>query len=294
VRYNGGMRIAFIGDVHGRALHAVAALALLQQRLDAPVDAAVQVGDFGYPDVSRADAPTQRYLAVDPSEGELERVMRADGALADALRALRARLGVPVRFLRGNHEDFDWLRTLAERHPAGSAPVDPFDLFHYVPDGRVLDLDGVRVGFLGGVEELPGDSGIDGSVYETMMALQPGAIDVLVTHEGPYGSSTGYTGDVHGARLITDLVATLQPAYHVFGHAHQPFGPARAGRTVQLGLDALVASRLWQPEARGLKAGCLALLDTARGELRAVRDDWLAAFPTPPFDFEAWAAAELR
>jgi hypothetical protein len=65
------MLIGFIGDMHGRAFHALAAILTLQEKLGSRFDMIIQVGDFGYPDTSRVDAATQRYLSVDPAEQEL-------------------------------------------------------------------------------------------------------------------------------------------------------------------------------------------------------------------------------
>lgn len=287
------MRIAFVGDVHGRAFHALAAVATLQAGLSARFDLIVQVGDFGFPDPERADEAGKRYLAADPAEADLSRLLAATGPRAEALARVRESLGQPVLFVRGNHEDVRWLNGLAVDRATQAAPADPFDLFRYVPDGTVLDLEGIRVAFLGGVEELPGDAAIDRTAYASLLQLPRGAVDLLVTHEGPYGSSRGYHGDALGSRLMTELVAKLQPAFHVFGHAHQCIGPERLGKTIYLGVDALVASAIWQPDAQGLKPGCLAVLDTETCALAHVTDDWLVAFPKP-FDLDRWAEAALE
>ncbi len=279
--------IAFVGDVHGRIFHAFAALLELQARLGHGFDAIIQVGDLGYPDLERADEPTRRYLAVDPAEGELAPLMERASDQDEALKSIRTKLGTPMLFVRGNHEDFDWLRGLPVDDISRTAPIDPFDLLRYVPDGAVLDLAGARIAFLGGVEEFEGPPGIDDAAYQSLLDRGPGTLNVLVTHEGPYGCSQGYRGDIGGSRRISQLVEALQPSFHVFGHAHQPIGPAKAGRTTYLGLDGLVASRLWHPEEGGLKSGCFGLLDIAEGELRPITDAWLKAFPTP-FDTDGW------
>jgi len=284
--------IAFVGDVHGRAFHALAALVTLQEQLETHFDFIVQVGDLGFPDPERADVFSKRYLEADPAEGDLTRLLVATGSRAEALRRMRGRLTGAMHFVRGNHEDVPWLNGLPVDAGARTAPADPFDLLRYVPDGSVLDISGLRMAFLGGVEELPGDAAIDRAAYGALLELGPGSIDLLVTHEGPYGSSRGYRGDVLGSQLMTDLVTRLRPAFHVFGHAHQRLGPERLGETAYLGVDALVASAIWQPDARGLKAGCLAVLDTETRELRHVDDGWLGAFPTP-FDFDEWAEAVM-
>ncbi|MEX1254029.1 MAG: metallophosphoesterase [Dehalococcoidia bacterium] len=194
------MLIAFVGDVHGRMFHAIAALVALQERMAARFDLIVQVGDLGFPDPARGDEMSKRYLEVDPAEADLGRFLRADGRRADALRRVRERLGKPVHFVRGNHEDFAWLAGLPVDPATGTAPTDPLDLLHYVPDGTVLDIDGYRIAFLGGVEELPGEPAIDMRAYESLINEAPRSIDLLVTHEGPYGSGKRFGGEVAGSR----------------------------------------------------------------------------------------------
>jgi hypothetical protein len=151
----------------------------------------------------------------------------------------------------------------------------------------VLDIEGFRVAFLGGVEEDVGDPHIDMLAYYKLLDLGPGVIDLLVTHEGPYGSSVGYHGDVHGSPLISGLVDVLRPTLHVAGHAHQLSGPRAFGSTTYLGLDGIVASPRWYPDARGLQPGSLGTLDTSTGDLRPLQDPWLASFESP-FDFRSW------
>jgi hypothetical protein len=282
--------IAFVGDVHGRMFHAIAALVTLQERTGRRFDFVVQVGDLGFPDPARGDEASRRYLEVDPAEADLGRFLNADGSLAGTLRRVRERLGGPMHFVRGNHEDFAWLRSLPVDPANGTAPADGLDLLRYTPDGTVLDLDGFRIAFLGGVEELPGEPHIDSAAYDALQGMPPGSIDLLVTHEGPYGSGSTHNGETAGSPLMSRLLERLQPRFHVFGHMHQLSGPTAFGPTTYLGLDGLVASAIWHPEARGLKPGCLGLLDTSSGELAPVTDPWLAEFPKP-FDFEAWAGS---
>lgn len=283
------MLIAFIGDVHGCVFDALAAVLTLQRKQDRPFDLVVQVGDMGaYPEPERTDASTAAYIAIDHRQSDFARLLRADDSLAAALRRSRAELPGPIHFLRGNHEDFAYLSGLDVDPETRTASVDDHDVLRYVPDGHVMDLDGVRVGFLGGVEELTGPPGFDGERFDEFRSFAPGTIDILVTHEGPYGSSTGYRGDIHGSRMITELLESLRPPFLVAGHAHQLSGPAKYADTMYLGLDGLVPSRRWYPDARGLNSGCLGVLDTERGTLEPVADDWLSEFETP-FDLRDWA-----
>ncbi len=194
------MLIGFVGDMHGRAFHAVAALATWQVRAGRRCDLLIQVGDLGYPDPARTDEATERYAAADPAEADLGRLLRAAGPRAARLRRLRRQFAGPIHCIRGNHEDFAWLRRLPLDPESGTAPVDPFDLFRYVPDGMVRRFGDLRIAFLGGVEERSDDAAIDREACDALLALGPGAVDVLVTHQGPYGSSIGFRGDISTVR----------------------------------------------------------------------------------------------
>ena len=284
------MIVGFIGDIHGRVFSAIALAATWQVVAGKRFDLLIQVGDMGaFPHVDEVDAATRRYLDADPSEAEFGHLLQAGGKLADKLRRVREELASPIYFIRGNHEDFDYLSQLTVSEALQTAKVDPFDLLRFVPDGKVLQFEEVTVAFLGGVEEHTDARSIDQDAYQSLIELGPSSLDVLLTHQGPHGSSVGYRGDVHGSRQITRIVERLQPSFHVAGHAHQLSGPSSYGRTTYLGIDALVHSAIWNPEENGFKQGCLAVLDTARNSLEVVTDGWLSDFGTRGFDFDSWA-----
>lgn len=270
------MKIAFIGDVHGRVYHTLAAVLALRDRLQGRLDLIIQVGDLGaFPNRERLDEATRRYAERDPSELHFGHLLGAQGSLAHHLSVARARLAVPIHFIRGNHEDMEWLAGLRR---AGEEPasVDPFGLFHYVADGTVADFGGFRVAFLGGVEYGATEgTGFERGALEQLRAATPGSVDCLVTHDAPYGVSVGYGGVTQGSAVLTDLVARLAPAYHVAGHYRHMIGPKRYGRTTYLGLASLFPGRAG---GRPLQDGSLALLDTSLRELSFVTGDWLREF----------------
>ena len=296
------MLVGFVGDVHGRILDALAAVITWQARSGRCFDLIVQVGDMGaYPDLADLDPvnpATHPHLALDPSEADFSRLLRATGKRAADLRRVRSQLNSPIYFIRGNHEDFGWLRQLPVDGGSGTARVDPFALLRYVPDGSVLRFGDLWIGFLGGAEPEPGDQSdevaagaIDPGAYRSLLQHAPGSLDVLVTHDAPYGISVGYHGQIQGSRLISDLVEHLQPRFHVAGHLALN-GPRMYGRTTFLCLSSLRASIRWNPEAGGLKAGCLAVLDTATADLWPVTDAWLSSFARP-LDFDTWVKQVL-
>lgn len=282
------MLIGFVGDLHGRVLHALALIVTWQKQNGRRFDMLIQVGDMGaFRDMSSLEQTANRHFALDPSQRDFVRLVQADAGLAEALSTLGGTIGTPVHFIRGNHEDFALLENLPRDSGSGPAAVDRFGLLRFVPDGTVMRFGKLRFAFLGGVDERNDAAGIDRGAYEALLALEPGSIDVLVTHQGPYGSSTGFRGDIHGSQMISQLIERIRPSFHVAGHAHVLSGPTRFGDTSYLGLDCIVASPLYHPEAQGLQPGCLAVLDTDHGDLRPITDDWLADFETP-FDFERW------
>lgn len=281
------MLIGFVGDVHGRVFHMVAVLSEWQRRTGQQLDLIVQVGDLGaYPDAERMDQATQTYAALDASERDFGLLLRPDSHRAESLKQIRSEFLAPIYFVRGNHEDMEWLASL-ETDGTGSAQIDPFDFLRYVPDGTVLECQHLRVGFLGGEDHPRDTNGFDLDACESLKRREPRSIDILVTHDAAYGASTGYQGQVQGSERISALVAHLQPRFHVCGHYHQLIGPRREGDTKSLCLSSLVASSRWHPEATGLQPGCMAVLDTSHDTLSTLTEPWLSTFPTP-FDFGHW------
>jgi len=108
---------------------------------------------------------------------------------------------------------------------------------HRVVDAVAIDVEGQRWGFVGGgltspmrtPYELPADD-----FAAKVDALGP--VDVLFTHIPPALPELTY--DVRarrfevGSRALLDYVRDVQPAFHLFGHVHQPLAArTRIGRT---------------------------------------------------------------
>ncbi len=283
------MLIGFIGDVHGRVFHALALAATWQAETGRRFDHLVQLGDMAaFPDLEKADAATKRHVALDPADADFSRLLKAKGKRAQRLARVRSELLPPIHFVRGNHEAFDWLDGLSIDRTTQTAATDPFDLFRFVPDGTVLQFSDTKLAFLGGVEGHSDARAIDDGAYRTLLDLGHGAFDLLVTHDPPYGIGVGYRGQTQGSGLVTKLVETVQPAFHVAGHVHHLSGPRRYGQTTSWTLSGLVASSRWYPDLNGFEPGCLAVLDTDTKSLRPIADEWMAHFDTKSFDFDSW------
>ncbi len=148
--------IVFVGDVHAQFK------GLEFNLRDVPKDAVIiQVGDFGvWPDYENA---------WDRAFHEMDRA--------------------PIYFIDGNHEYHPWFKGIDQ-------PEEIFDGAIYVPRGHVMELDGLKIGFLGGassVDKSNRSKGIDWFPEEIttqadgdrLLANAGGHVDVLVTHSPP-------------------------------------------------------------------------------------------------------------
>ncbi|HZR44640.1 MAG TPA: metallophosphoesterase [Ktedonobacteraceae bacterium] len=275
------MQIAFFGDIHGQVYHLLAAVLTWQERTGRPLDMVIQVGDFG---AERLETMIQnrkvflRHPANDPAEFDFLRVHYAQGELAGRLRAIREQLSQPVYFLSGNHDEVAWLNTQSQGVQGETIPVDAFDLFHYIPDGTILQCGGMKLAIFGSGER-PEESN-EHAAFTRLLEAKRGEIDVLITHEPPYGISTGFYGQAQRSPLVSKLIEAIQPRYHVAGHLHTMIGPRQYGATTYLGLNKLghmLKPRQRDP-SRTVQPGTMALLDTGSGILEFVTGDWLGEF----------------
>ncbi|GAA2064761.1 hypothetical protein GCM10009839_90390 [Catenulispora yoronensis] len=291
------MKVAFIGDVHGCVLHALGSVLMLQQRRGVRLDAVVQVGDLGaYPSADRFDGPSRRFILDSPSQGDFFRLLDPTPELAASVRGALEQMP-PVLFVAGNHEDHEWLASLhAASAGAGVVAVDPLGAFHHVECGRVVDVAGLRTAFLG-LMEAPGKMDLDEAAYAALLAAEPGSVDLLITHEGPYGMSRGFRGEVQGSPKLTRLIEHLQPPLHISGHVHHENGPRYYGSTVSYTLAQLVGpkSTRYKPEGvnpeQRVTDGSVGLLDTETRAFEYLHDAWLAEVHGDDVDLAGIVAA---
>jgi len=276
--------IAFLGDVHGCALHALAGIVALQRHRQVALDAVIQVGDLGaFPSRDRHHASDEWYVAHNPAQAEIFRVLDPDARLTDALDRCHDLLGdVPVRAISGNHEDHDWLAARHRAHrDAPVVPIDPLGTLHHVADGTVLELAGLAVAFLGGIDAPGRRYDLDAAAIDTLLALEPGSVDVLVTHDGPWAMCRNWQGRIQGSRRLTALIERLRPRIHVSGHYHHVNGPRHYGQTASYALAALVDPKAGRFDPtpvnphQQLTPGGIGLLDTTEATFEYVTDGWL-------------------
>ena len=132
------MLIAVFGDLHGKILLAYKLCQRWQKENKKNIDLVLQVGDLGvWPDPARLDKATARH--VDTEENELGFIDFANGseALYDMFLGKNADALPDIYFIKGNHEDFDFLGSLACKHRI-TIPVDAYHKLNYIPNGKAF------------------------------------------------------------------------------------------------------------------------------------------------------------
>ncbi len=200
------------GDTHGALERLYADVAEFERSLKIRFEALLHVGDFGvWPDADKVDRATRDH----------------EGA-GDFPRWLNDRRGVPrpTWFIKGNHEDFEWIDSRE------SPEVLPG--LHYIPNGRSVDLpDGksaIRVAGLGGCfggkdyerRSLKGYSKRHYTRWEIESLEAHRPIDVLLLHDAPKGveipkSRGAYLSDAEG---LDRAIVAVKPRLCFFGHHH--------------------------------------------------------------------------
>src|SRR6478672_11512692 len=136
----------------------------------------------------------------------------------------------PLYWIKGNNENFD-------RIAAGDLPAN----LHYIPNGTLHMIEGVRVAGLGGTfaptlydvpaAELPHPK--KGTAKATELAdrrrhfvreeveacKRMKDVDILLTHEAPRPFRV--KGNDAGKTAMNEVLASMKPRLHLFGHHHR-------------------------------------------------------------------------
>lgn len=190
-------KIVLLGDVHDHGPRLRRALETLSGET---WDLALQVGDVG------VDPPW-----LSPSR-ERDRAEH-DASVRRVLASLREAAGCPVVFVPGNHD----------------LPSPPSDAPALNADGRVVEVDGLRVGGLGGSGPHRHGFPYEWSESDASRALDrlgQGRVDILLCHAPPARTSLDrmHDGEHVGSSAVRRAIASLRPALFVCGHIHEAWG----------------------------------------------------------------------
>ncbi len=271
------MKIAFLGDLHGRVFHSMAALVKWQRYKNQKFDLIIQAGDFGAYPKPDEELLSNKFVKQDPTELDFSRLIAGGEDIDNFTRIVKTELISPIYFIRGNHEDADWLNSL--ECADGFCDTDPYGIFKYIKDGTIHLFGNTVIAFLGGAEFGAKHQGVlDMKAYSELKNSDK-KIDILVTHETHFGIGLSYHGLTQGSKYITELVEKLKPQYHITAHYHHMIGPHKRGNVIHLGLNNLVLPLRGKP-GRKIRHGCIAILDTDTSELNFVKDEWLSDMST--------------
>jgi hypothetical protein len=264
------LHLAVLGDVHGHLTLASRVLRRWERETGHRIDLALQVGDLGaFPPPIRLDSATKRFAEKDPDElgfaDYYEGGPDAEEVFGDEADDAR-RFDADMVFIRGNHEDFEFLAEVAggAREPVH---VDAFERIRYLPSGSRWTLTrrgiSLTVGALGGIadEDGPGSSAVS-PLYTAAevrhLRADGGRLDVLLSHEPPRGAAV----HIHpkyadaGSPEVHSLLHEVGADYHFCGHYHEPGAQLTAPEGVQsYQLNAVGFSR-----SAKLNPGCIGIL----------------------------------
>ena len=170
----------------------------------------------------------------------------------------------PLHFIKGNNEDFDVIAAAIAGRPA--APN-----LHYLRNGRLYQVGPWRVAALGGTfapswyhtpaASLPASTGRRSSaasvklgksrddkrrhfVKEEVLACKALTdIDIFMTHEAPRPFYAAGKRIDAGKTAVNDVLTSLRPRLHLFGHHHEFTDSQRHGIR-SIGLDMVTTSYL--------------------------------------------------
>jgi hypothetical protein len=283
------LHVAVLGDVHGHLTLAFRVLRRWERETGHRLDLALQVGDLGaFPPPFRLDSATMRFAARDPDElgfaeyyegsPEADEVFGHDAPEGRGLRA-------DVVFIKGHHEDFDFL---AEQEGHGPpVPVDAYRRIRYLANGMRWSFTRVphtlSIAALGGIAQEGGPVSRRASPYYSPSELRKlrthGAVDVLLTHEPPLGAAARIHPKYEGAGSpeVAALVNELRPRFHFCGHYHEPGQALDAPE----GTESTILNAVGFSKPHRLNPGCIGILRWAgRGDCRfeVLEAPWLREF----------------
>ncbi len=231
---NKQLNFAVFGDIHGRIALMYTLAVLWQQHSKIKLDGLLQVGDMGaFPDSSKLDKATKKHAEKDADELGFQKFYIET---PESEFYLQHKDSPCTYFVRGNHEDFDYLGNFIK-----PSSIDPWRKIWFIPDNQTMNVGDeyqpVKVAGFGGIA--PGaekhsrgkfareqyrksqKTGKLGPRFFSVTSIENISTDlynadILMTHAGPICPEL-----INGSMLIEELVKYVKPRVHLFGHHHQ-------------------------------------------------------------------------
>jgi Icc-related predicted phosphoesterase len=250
---NRQLNFAVFGDVHGRIALMYTLAILWQQQSGIELDGLLQVGDIGaFPDLSKLDKATKKHAEKDTDELGFQKFWIET---PESKLYLEHQQAPTTYFVRGNHEDFEYLGNFTK-----PSSIDPWQKIWFIPDNRVMqvgtDSQSVKIAAFGGIapkEEQRSRGKLAREQYRKAQKIGKSEprffsehsidrisadlqyADILMTHAGPICPEL-----TNGSMLIEELVGYVKPRVHLFGHHHQVIDSRnRLNGSLSIGLEHL-------------------------------------------------------
>jgi hypothetical protein len=279
------MNIAIFADLHGRILLCFKLCERWQRQTGEQIDLVLQAGDLGvFPDLSRLDKATIRHTQDDPSElGFVHDFADYKPEVAEQL----ANTTFPLVFVRGNHEDQEWLDALEYPTDGPLFAIDAYERIFCLKTGFPYTFnsgdESITILGIGRVappicEPNPAKlKYIQPHELERLYGLDKPDFDILLTHDSGLDSvKKGW-----GMEEIRLLLVAHKPPYHFHGHTEEPFTRRNdSNRTTTI---YKMADLHWDKSSRGkpLEAGAMGILrwkDRLNHSFEVADQPWLKEY----------------
>jgi len=272
------MNIAIFADVHGRVLLAFKLAARWEHERGEKIDLILQAGDLGaYPDINQLDRATIKHAKNDPTElGFSQYFVDYDADVAETLEQTSANM----LFVRGNHEDHDWLDKLEQQHDGAIFPVDVYQRVWCMKSGMPHQFksgnETINILGIGRIAALPGEQDKSKSKYiqpyeaRHINRIKHQKIDLLLTHDTALNFVTVNYG-MEEIRLILDI---FKPEYHFHGHTEAEFNQQTdSNRHTQV----IKLSDLHWNKSKAVEQGSMGILhweNDRKHQFEVISDNW--------------------
>jgi Icc-related predicted phosphoesterase len=217
------LNIALFADVHGRIALCFDLCARWQQETGEQIDLILEAGDLAaFPDMSRIDSATLRYAGRDRTElGFMDHF----ATYREDIAGMLAQTSAPLIFVRGNHEDHEWLDSLENASRDPIFPIDAYNRVYCLKTGIPYRFERgsesitiVGIGRIAQSSRPRSSSGARIQDYEIRQLERHSheRADLLLTHDCAYGFVEKH--DDSGMPQIRAYLDRHQPTYHIFGH----------------------------------------------------------------------------
>lgn len=287
------MNIAVFADVHGRILLCFKLCQRWELETGEHIDYILQAGDLGaYPDIERLDRATIKHIRNDPSElGFAADFVDYHADIAAEL----SKTTCPLIFVRGNHEDHEWLNEL-ERASSSSEPIFSIDAYQrifclktgipYSLQSKTSALTVVGIGRIGSPvgEKQPKSKYIQPNEQERLYELDNFPLDVLLTHD----TARDFVTKGYGMEEIRLVLDAYEPLYHFHGHTEEPYtkrldtnGRTLSYKLADLHFGSKTKPHLLEPAAMGI----LRWENRAEHSFEVISDSWLNEYTAKSWRF---------